>query len=171
MGPLAIDMVRAIRDDRLREAEKERLAAVLRGRKRTRRTRVEPAEPRRAPATVPSLQRLAHSADAVRVGGVIEVGGVAPVGSDGRVRYLGDAYRQTQQAIQVLRETLSAFGAGLDDVVRTRVYLKRSWQWEEVGRAHGDAFGAARPATTFVGAGGFPDADMLVAIEATAVVP
>jgi enamine deaminase RidA (YjgF/YER057c/UK114 family) len=169
MGPLAIEMVRSMHEDRLRAAQGARLASRI---KRARREAMESVvtEHRLAPATVPALRTLANAAEAVRIGDVIEVGGVAAIGADGRVRFLGDAYEQTRQALAVLGETLSRFGASMEDVVRTRVYLKKSWQWEEVSRAHGEAFGDARPATTFLGAGGFPDSDMLVSIEATAVI-
>lgn len=167
MGPLAIEVARSINQDRLQRAERERLANKAR---RARKQAAEFAAARRAPATIPALQRLAHATNAVQVGDVIEVGGVAALGDDGRVRHLGDAYEQTRQALRVLGETLRHHGANLEDVVRTRVYLKKSWQWEDVSRAHGEAFGETRPVTTFVGAGGFPDSDMLVSIEATAVV-
>lgn len=169
MGPLAIEMVKGYQADRLQQIERERVASRAR---RARRARREQAaqEPRRAPATLPRLRELAGATGAVRVGSTIEVGATGALGPDGRVRYLGDPYRQTQQALDQVAETLQRFGAGLADVVRTRVYLKKSWQWEEVGRAHGEIFGDTQPVTTFVGAGGFPDSDMLVAVEATAVI-
>lgn len=173
MAPmLGVEMMRSMQEDRLQRAERDRIAHRARKARRQGASvkASDEASGLRAPATIPALQRLAHVTSAVKVGDVIEVGGVAALGEDGRVRFLGDAYEQTRQALRVLGETLARFGAGMDDVVRTRVYLKKSWQWEEVSRAHGEVFRQTSPVTTFVGAGGFPDSDMLVAIEATAVV-
>jgi enamine deaminase RidA (YjgF/YER057c/UK114 family) len=169
MGPISVEMIRSYHRDRMRDAERGRLAAIARGRRWGGEAQLAEA-PVRAPATLPTLRELAHATNAVKVGSVIEVGGTGALGADGRVLHLGDAYQQTRRSLQVVNETLRRFGAGLDDVVRTRVYLKKSWQWEEVSRAHGEVFGPNRPVTTFVGAGGFPDSDMLVSIEATAVV-
>ncbi|MEX0832577.1 MAG: Rid family hydrolase, partial [Actinomycetota bacterium] len=96
-------------------------------------------------------------------------GGTSAAGEDGRVRYPGDVYLQAKEALAAIGVSLRRLGAGPEAVVRTRIYLKKSWQWAEVGKAHEEFFGGVLPATTFVGAGGFPDPDVLVEIEATAV--
>jgi enamine deaminase RidA (YjgF/YER057c/UK114 family) len=120
-----------------------------------------PEPPRRA-----SIRPLPPRA--VTVGSVVEVGGALPLGPDGRIAHRNDPYGQMRTALRLVGETLRGAGSGLDRVVRTRVYLKKSWQWREVARAHRDVFGGEEPVTTFVGAGGFADPDALVQVEATA---
>lgn len=155
---------RSIVQDRHREAEMYR-----RARRAKKAAPKPPAVPTQPPA-LGSLGGLAHTSPAVRIGDVVEVGAVAATGADGSVMHLGDPYEQAVGALRSLERSLRAEGAELTDVVRTRVYLKRPWQWEEAGRAHGEIFGATRPATTFLGVGGFVDPGVLVAVEATAVV-
>lgn len=115
-------------------------------------------------------ERTVGASSAVQMGSVIEVSGTGAVTANGKVLYPGDPYLQATEALTLVGESLEKLGAGLQDVIRTRVYLKKAWQWELVGRAHGDVFGEIRPATTFVGAGAFVDPDILVEIEATALV-
>jgi enamine deaminase RidA (YjgF/YER057c/UK114 family) len=83
----------------------------------------------------------------------------------------GDAFGQTQQAIANVRAALGALGAGLADVVRTRIYVTDISLWEEVGRAHGEAFAAVRPATSMVEVSRLIDPRMLVELEAIAYQP
>jgi enamine deaminase RidA (YjgF/YER057c/UK114 family) len=137
-----------------------------------RRTKSDRAEAVAAPSlpVAKSWTGLVGASRAVQIGSVIEVGGTGAVGGDGKVLFPGDPYRQTKEALRIVGDALREFGSGLEDVVRTRVYLKKAWQWEPIGRAHGDVFSSIRPATTFVGAGAFVDPDMLVEIEATALV-
>lgn len=176
-----VGVARAIQADRLREAETRREAHRASRERRARRRdkalqaeasrRVEP-QPKAWVPPVTALTRLAGSASAVRVGSTIEVGATAATASDGSVLFPGDPYLQTREALRAIGTSLKGFGVGLEDVVRTRVFLKKAWQWEEAGRAHGEAFEAyegTQPVTTFVGAGGFVDSNMLVAVEATAV--
>lgn len=174
---LAAEMARSIQADRLREAERfRRSSRVLDGRRERRRAEAERAErpqpPDRQEAWVPpvaELSRLTGSAQVAKAGELLMVGATAATAPDGSVMYPGDPYRQTREAIRAIATSLQEFGAGLEDVVRTRVFLKKTWQWEEAGRAHNEAFGDTKPATTFVGAGGFVDSSMLVAVEATAM--
>lgn len=107
---------------------------------------------------------------AVRAGNVIAVSGSAPVGPDGQLVGEGDMYRQAQRCIEVISEALHKLGAGLDDVVRTRMFVTDIEQWEAVGRAHAEAFGAAPPATSMVEVARLIDPRMLVEIEADAVI-
>lgn len=104
---------------------------------------------------------------AVRVGDHIWVSGTAAVGPGGGIAPKGDAYGQAKRCIEIIAASLAEAGAGLEHVVRTRMFVRNASDWEAVGRAHGEAFGDVRPATTMV-VTGFIDEDMLVEIEAEA---
>ena len=106
---------------------------------------------------------------AVRVGNQVWVSGTTATDGEGRVVGKGDAYGQTRQAIANIGRALAQAGARLEDVVRTRIYVTDIAQWEAIGRAHGEAFAAIRPATAMVEVSRLIDADMLVEIEADAV--
>ncbi len=107
---------------------------------------------------------------AVRVGPYVHVSGttaMTPTGLAGK----GDPYAQTIQALRTIEAALKQAGATLSHVVRTRLYLAKMDQWQEVGRAHGEVFGAIKPATTMVEVSKLIDPEMLVEIEADAIVP
>ncbi|MEJ2257333.1 MAG: RidA family protein [Woeseiaceae bacterium] len=108
---------------------------------------------------------------AVRVGPHISVSGTAPVAPDGSVHAAGDAYAQAKRCIEIIEAALQQAGAGLEHVVRTRMFVTDISQWEDIGRAHGEAFGEVRPATSMVQVAALIDPDMLVEIEADAFVP
>ena len=107
---------------------------------------------------------------AVRVDGRIWVSGTTSTGSDGAVVGKGDPYAQAKQAIANIERALAAAGAVLADVVRTRIFVTDIAHWKEIGRAHGEAFADIRPATTMVEVSRLIDPDLLVEIEADAVI-
>ncbi len=107
---------------------------------------------------------------AVRVGPYVHVSGttaMTPSGLAGK----GDPYAQTVQALRTIEAALTQAGAALTHVVRTRLYLVKMEHWQEVGRAHGEVFGAIKPATTMVEVAKLIDPEMLIEVEAEAIVP
>ena len=107
---------------------------------------------------------------AVRVGSHVAVSGTAPVGDNGEVVGVGDAYVQAKRCIEIIEQALKDAGSGLGEVVRTRMFVTDISQWEAIGRAHGEAFGDIRPATAMVEVSQLIDPDMLVEIEADAII-
>ncbi len=107
---------------------------------------------------------------AVRAGRIVAVSGSAAIDADGKLVGVGDMYEQSRQCIRVISKALETAGCTIEDVVRTRTYVTDIDQWEAVARAHSDVFGAAPPATTLVEVTRLIDPDMLVEIEADAVI-
>ncbi len=106
---------------------------------------------------------------AVRIGPSVHVSGSTAMTPSGLVGK-GDPYAQTIQSFKTIEAALKQVGASLNDVFRTRIYMANIDQWQEVGRAHGEVFGDIRPATTMVEVKRLIDPDMVVEIEADAMI-
>jgi enamine deaminase RidA (YjgF/YER057c/UK114 family) len=106
---------------------------------------------------------------AVRVGNIIEVSGTAPVDGD-KIIGAGDAYAQTKFCLRKIEKALIEAGATLNDVVRTRMYVTDISLWEEYGKAHGEFFRNIKPVTSMLEVKALIDPEMLVEIEATAII-
>ncbi len=108
---------------------------------------------------------------ALKAGNHIYVTGTAPVGDDGAVFAPGDAYAQARRCLDIIRRALDNLGADTSSIVRTRMFVTDIARWEEYGRAHGEFFAEHPPATTMVEVGRLIEPEMLIEIEADAVVP
>jgi len=104
---------------------------------------------------------------AVRIGNTIEVSGTAPL-RDGEVTG-SNAYEQAKICLEIIQQAIEKAGGKLDNVVRTRIYVRDIAQWAAIGKAHGEVFGTIKPATTMVEVSALIDPKILVEIEATAV--
>lgn len=127
------------------------------------------AERRRVPTGAPWAETVGYSR-AIRVGDTIFVSGTAAVDESGEIAHPGDVYGQAKRCLEIIVTALGEAGARPEHVVRTRLYVRDAAHWKEVGRAHGEVLGHARPATTLVEVSGFIDPQILVEIEAVAVV-
>jgi enamine deaminase RidA (YjgF/YER057c/UK114 family) len=106
---------------------------------------------------------------AVKIGNVIEVSGTAAVDGE-QIFGKENAYEQTRFVLEKIKKTLESLGSGMNDVIRTRIYVTDISRWEEIGKAHGEFFNNIKPATSMVEVKSLIDPDMLVEIEATAVI-
>lgn len=113
---------------------------------------------------------LAGYARAVQAGDTVHVSGTTGTDPSGKVLAPGDPYAQTVQAIRNIENALKRLGLGLENVVRTRIYLTDIEKWQDVAKAHAEFFGEIHPATSLVGVSRLVDPEMMVEIEATAVV-
>lgn len=107
---------------------------------------------------------------AVRIGNTIEVSGTTSV-RDGKIVGVGDLYTQTKTCFDIIIKAIEEAGGKKEHIVRTRMFLTDLSEWEEAGRAHGDYFKEIKPASTLLKVAGLIHDDMLIEVEATAIIP
>jgi reactive intermediate/imine deaminase len=125
---------------------------------------------RKRVSSVSPYEEVIGFSRAVRVGDLVFVSGTVAWGPDGKLVGKGDVYAQAKQTLANIEGYLREAGASLKDVVRTRIYLTDIGRWQEVARAHREAFGDVRPAASLLEISRLAEPEMLVEIEAVAVV-
>jgi len=108
---------------------------------------------------------------AVHMGSEVHVSGTTATDDDGDIVGKGDPYEQTKQTLRNIKNALQETDASLEDIVRTRMYVTDIDQWEAIGDAHSDVFGIIRPATSMIELNRLINSELLVEIEAVAIIP
>ena len=125
---------------------------------------------RRSVTTGSPYEPVVGISRAVRIGDIVAVAGTAPLGPDGKTVGVGDPGAQARRCFEIARAALEQLGAGLGDVIRTRILLTRIEDWKAVAEVHGEFFRDTRPVNTIMQVGRFIDPDWLVETEVDAVV-
>jgi enamine deaminase RidA (YjgF/YER057c/UK114 family) len=116
-----------------------------------------------------SFERIIGFSRAVRIGNVVAVSGTAPIARDGSVHSPGDVYGQATRCLEIIRDVIEQAGGRLEDVIRTRIFLKDMKGWQAAAKAHSEYFSKIQPACTLVEVTGFVNSEWLIEIEADAV--
>lgn len=107
---------------------------------------------------------------AVRIDNIISVAGTAPIADDGSTAYPGDLYKQTKRCIEIISKAINEAGGQLENVIRTRIFLRNISEWQKAAKAHGEYFSEIRPACSFIGVKGLIKDDWLIEMEADCVI-
>jgi enamine deaminase RidA (YjgF/YER057c/UK114 family) len=107
---------------------------------------------------------------AVRIGNIISVAGTAPIANDGSTAHPDDLYNQTKRCLEIMEKAIIDAGGQLENVIRTRIFLKDISDWEKAAKAHGEYFSEIKPACTFIEVKGFIKDDWLIEMEADCVI-
>jgi enamine deaminase RidA (YjgF/YER057c/UK114 family) len=106
---------------------------------------------------------------AVRIGNIIAVSATAPIAKDGSVHTPGDLYGQTKRCLEIIKDVIEQAGGHLDDVIRTRLFIKDMKRWKEAAKAHGEYFSNIQPVCGFIGASDFINPEWLIEVEVDCV--
>jgi enamine deaminase RidA (YjgF/YER057c/UK114 family) len=107
---------------------------------------------------------------AVRIGNIISVAGTAPIADDGTTAHPGDLYNQTKRCLEIMKKAITDADGKLENVIRTRIFLKDISEWEKAAKAHGEYFSEIRPACSFIEVKGFIKDDWMIETEADCVI-
>lgn len=107
---------------------------------------------------------------AVRIGNIIAITATAPIAKDGSVHTPNDMYGQAKRCLEIIKDVLEKADGKIENVIRTRIFLKDINKWKDAAKAHGDVFSKVQPACSFIGVSGFINPEWLIDIEADAII-
>jgi len=116
------------------------------------------------------LEKQIGFSRAVRIGNIISISGTAPINEEGSTAFPNDLYNQAKTCIGIIKKAIESAGGEMENVIRTRIYLKNAKEWEKAAKAHGEIFSEILPACTFVEVKGFIDPEWLIEMEADCVI-